>query len=216
MIEHQQQLLRSMGVELWAPRQAVVCSIVPKTIWRDQTTEEPNQAIMAQALEAQIEPVIQPKAKISERINPRPVQNTAPVVQPVEPLPETKVAEILAPVEFHLHVLVSEKFILITEQQQLAQSTQQLWRNIKTSLNLQVAELQWPFPLLDLQEPHALSDYVKGFLDVIAHEKPILSLGKLPFSIADVSTQILPSLDEMLAQPLKKRELWEKVSLLLK
>lgn len=221
MIEHRQQLLTSMGIELWAPRQVAVRSIQTKSIWRDrstdleqeialQTTEPSTQVAVKGELDSEkVLPTIQTKkVDIPEKqIEPK-LEKQIVVSQDV-----VQAKSIVS--EFRLHALIGAKFVLITEQQQLTSVGRVLWLNIQNALNLNSADLQWPFPLMDLQDGGAVQDYIKGFFDVVAVEKTILCLGQLPIEIC-YSFEQLPSLAQILEQPLGKQDLWQKVSPLIK
>ena len=217
MIEHRQQLLTSMGVALWAPRQVAVRSVQPRTIWRDQSSLESEVIVHVEDAPQHVIEQLEPKKVVPVQTKQVDIQKTqvAPALEEKVPLTQALVVSKTTINEFHLHALVGEKFVLITEQQQLPLTGQTLWRNIQKVLNLSSADLQWPFPVLDLQDGNAVHDYIKGFFDVIAAEKQVFCLGQLSIQM-HTSLEILPSLEQMLEQPLNKQVLWEKVSPLIK
>ncbi|EKU52248.1 hypothetical protein ACINWC323_0778 [Acinetobacter sp. WC-323] len=109
---------------------------------------------------------------------------------------------------FELQMYVLENCAILLESSQLNDAQRQLWQNIQKARLGQYAELKWPFPLAAFQESRGLSSYIQGFLDATATGKKILCLGQLDF-IQHSNILHLASLEEMLAQPLLKRRLWQ-------
>ncbi|MHA3114915.1 hypothetical protein E0H86_03445 [Acinetobacter sp. ANC 4635] len=224
MIEQQRQQLAMMGIDLWIPRHAAVRSIsTATTLWRDADIGQSGQLSTA-SKRSELESAIILKKEIKKEIVIKPDdQHVSVNVKAVEtPLNIQETAHAAAvtkidvePLEieqqaFQLQVLFAEQFVLLVDQQQLTAQTLPLWRNIQQALHLQDASLQWPFPLVNLQEPSGLQDYLQGFFDVVAAEKSIFCLGELPVSFK-LSCQTVPSLPDMLQHPLLKQQLWKLI-----
>ena len=109
---------------------------------------------------------------------------------------------------FELQMYVLESCAILLEGSQLSDAQRTLWQNIQKARLGQYAELKWPFPLVGFQESRGLSSYIQGFLDATATNKKILCLGHLDF-IQHSNILHLASLEEMIAQPLLKRRLWQ-------
>jgi hypothetical protein len=222
MIEQQRQQLAMMGIDLWIPRHAAVRSIsTATTLWRDADIGQSAQlSTVSKRAELESEIVLKQEIKQETVIKPDD-QYVSLNVKTIEVpnLQETAHAAVtkidVEPLEieqqaFQLQVLFSEQFVLLVDQQQLTAQTLPLWRNIQHALHLQDASLQWPFPLVNLQEPSGLQDYLQGFFDVVAAEKSIFCLGELPVSFK-LSCQTVVSLQDMLQQPLLKQQLWKLI-----
>lgn len=224
MIEQQRQQLAMMGIDLWVPRHAAVRSIsTATTLWRDADIGQSAQlSTLSKRVELESAIVLKQEIKQETVIKPDD-QHVSLNVKAVEaPLNLQETAHTAAvtkidvePLEieqqaFQLQVLFSEQFVLLVDQQQLTAQTLPLWRNIQHALHLQDASLQWPFPLVNLQEPSGLQDYLQGFFDVVAAEKSIFCLGELPVSFK-LSCQAVASLQDMLQQPLLKQQLWKLI-----
>ncbi|ENU81320.1 hypothetical protein [Acinetobacter sp. ANC 3789] len=224
MIEQQRQQLAMMGIDLWIPRHAAVRSIsTATTLWRDADIGQSGQLSTA-SKRPELESAIVLKKEIKKEIVIKPNdQHVSLNVKAVETplnLQETAPAAAVTKIDvesleieqqaFQLQVLFAEQFVLLVDQQQLTAQTLPLWRNIQQALHLQDASLQWPFPLVNLQEPSGLQDYLQGFFDVVAAEKSIFCLGELPVSFK-LSCQTVPSLQDMLQQPLLKQQLWKLI-----
>lgn len=222
MIEQQRQQLAMMGIDLWIPRHAAVRSIsTATTLWRDADIGQSAQ-LSTLSKRAELESAIVLKQEIKQETAIKPDDQhvslnlktiEVPNLQETAHAAVTKIDVEQLEIEqqaFQLQVLFSEQFVLLVDQQQLTAQTLPLWRNIQHALHLQDASLQWPFPLVNLQEPSGLQDYLQGFFDVVAAEKSIFCLGELPVSFK-LSCQTVASLQDMLQQPLLKQQLWKLI-----
>lgn len=208
MIQQQRQQLAMMGIDVWIPRHMAARTLPGSvTCWRDQDLgKDQTPSISVQPVTAKIEikdpKVIQPiKQEIQKPVQQQVLSQAASVVVTAQAEPVQA---------FQLQALVAEKFVLFTDQLNLNTETLALWRNIQAALSLQDAGLQWPFPLANLQDTAGLSDYVQGFLDVVAAEKTIFCFGSLPAGLT-LEHQQLASLADMLQQPLLKQQLWKLI-----
>ena len=206
MIGRQRNILATLGIDVWIPREVVCEKNIAPSLWRDQEAEQ------IQSLPIQFETLAQYK--------PEPVQPIT-VVEPldsVEIIVAPQAVELIRGKEqvvvttqvqsFELQMYILENCAILVESSRFNEAQQQLWQNIQKAKMGQYAELKWPFPLADFQESRGLPSYIQGFLDAAAMNKKILCLGHLDF-IQHSNILHLASLEEMIAQPLLKRRLWQ-------
>ena len=206
MIGRQRNILATLGIDVWIPREVVCKKNIAPSLWRDQEAEQ------IQSLPIQFETLAQYK--------PEPVQPIT-VVEPldsVEIIVAPQAVELIRGKEqvvvttqvqsFELQMYILENCAILVESSRFNEAQQQLWQNIQKAKMGQYAELKWPFPLADFQESRGLPSYIQGFLDAAAMNKKILCLGHLDF-IQHSNILHLASLEEMIAQPLLKRRLWQ-------
>ena len=212
MIGRQRNILATMGIDVWIPREVVCEKNTAPSLWRDQATEE------IQSLPIHFETPEQNKLEL--QIKHEPVQPIT-VVEPldsVEIIVAPQAVELIRGKEqvvvttqvqsFELQMYILENCAILVESSRFNEAQQQLWQNIQKAKMGQYAELKWPFPLADFQESRGLPSYIQGFLDAAAMNKKILCLGHLDF-IQHSNILHLASLEEMIAQPLLKRRLWQ-------
>lgn len=212
MIGQQRNILASLGIDVWISREAVCQKNTASSLWRDQVLEELQQvpapvfepAPMVQDIEVK---AVQ-TALVTEIERPQQAEVVAePVVK--EAVVEKEQIVVSTQIQaFELQMYVLENCAILLESSQLNDAQRQLWQNIQKARLGQYAELKWPFPLAAFQESRGLSSYIQGFLDATATGKKILCLGQLDF-IQHSNILHLASLEEMLAQPLLKRRLWQ-------
>lgn len=212
MIGRQRNILASLGIDVWIPRDVVCQKNTASSLWRDQVLEELQQ-VPAPVFEPA--PVVQDvevkavqTALVTEIERPQQAEVVAePVVK--EAVVEKEQIVIRTQIQaFELQMYVLENCAILLESSQLNDAQRQLWQNIQKARLGQYAELKWPFPLAAFQESRGLPSYIQGFLDATATGKKILCLGQLDF-IQHSNILHLASLEEMLAQPLLKRRLWQ-------
>ncbi|MFI8033760.1 hypothetical protein ACH8I4_07765 [Acinetobacter sp. ABJ_C3_5] len=212
MIGQQRNILASLGIDVWIPREVVCQKNTASSLWRDQVLEELQQT-PARVFEPA--PVVQDveikavqTALVTEIERPQQAEVVAePAVK--EAVVEKEQIVVSTQIQaFELQMYVLENCAILLESSQLNDAQRQLWQNIQKARLGQYAELKWPFPLADFQESRGLSSYIQGFLDATATGKKILCLGQLDF-IQHSNILHLASLEEMLAQPLLKRRLWQ-------
>ncbi|MEG0653298.1 MAG: hypothetical protein RR479_13930 [Acinetobacter sp.] len=210
MIGQQRNILATLGIDLWIPRDVVCQKNTAPSLWRDQVVEDTQQS---STLTFDTPPITQ---QIPTQIPVSITKFEAP--QEIEVIAQPAVKEAIAEKEhivittqiqtFELQMYVVENCAILIEGSQLSDPQRQLWQNIQKAKLGQYAELKWPFPLAAFQESRGLSSYIQGFLDATATNKKILCLGQLEF-IQHSNILHLASLEEMLAQPLLKRRLWQ-------
>lgn len=124
----------------------------------------------------------------------------ANAVEAVNPIVEVEAFSVQAYSLVHCTILINAT--------RLTEPQQQLWLNIQRSLSGQYSLLEWPFPLPNFQDNRGVGCYVQGFIDAIAYEKSLLSLGDIPY-LNHSKVIRLASLQEMLDKPLLKKRLWQ-------
>lgn len=211
MIGQQRNVLATLGIDVWIHREVVCQKNTAASLWRDQVVEEIQQApvlTFETAPVAQEIQVIPQTAPVTEIERPQQAKVVAEAVVK-EAVVEKEQIVITAHIPaFELQMYVLENCAILLESSQLNDAQRQLWQNIQKARLGQYAELKWPFPLAAFQESRGLSSYIQGFLDATATSKKILCLGQLDF-IQHSNILHLASLEEMLAQPLLKRRLWQ-------
>ncbi len=211
MIGQQRNVLAALGIDVWIPRDVVCQKNTASSIWRDQVVEETQQIPQMSFETETLKPEIQTNEVQSQKIK----QAESPQVEIAEQAPVQKAISekeqvvVSASVQaFELQMYVLENSAILVDSSQLNDEQRQLWRNIQKAKFGQYAELKWPFPLAGFQESRGLSSYIQGFLDASANNKKILCLGQLDF-LQHSNLLYLASLEEMIAQPLLKKRLWQ-------
>ena len=211
MMARQREMLATLGIDVWIPRERITQKNTAPTLWRDQLANDSSSHPIrfdVKQHEAEIQ-------LASEQLHS--IETKAPKVDfeiddhfpVVEKQLEKEQLIITASIQaFELQMYAMENCVILLESSQLNAAQQKLWRNIQLAKAGQFTELQWPFPLADFQEIRGLSSYIQGFLDAHATQKKILCLGELNF-IQHSNIINLASLENMLAQPLLKKQLWQ-------
>ena len=211
MIGQQRQILTELGIDLWIPRDAACQNLDLDSIWRD---ERPDNTALE--LHAHSVPVVTAKTVVTDQIVATP--NSTPIQQ--QPVQESIAAPIAHVVQatnlhknikkFELQLLSLPQYVVVIDSSDLSVEAQQLWANIHAALQAEYQQLNWPFPLLNLQDPQGAYSYMQGFLAVHGLDKQLLVLGELP--CMPQQSRKLPSLDDMLAQPILKKQLWNALN----
>nr|WP_277560996.1 hypothetical protein [Acinetobacter beijerinckii] len=214
MIGQQRNILATLGIDVWIPRDIVCQKNTASALWRDQNIEQSTQTSS-----------IQFDSKVSQNVTEIKVEQQSVAIQEVELLQQKQEA-VVQPIakqsliekeqivitaqiqSFELQMYILDNCAILLESSQLNDAQQMLWQNIQKAKLGQYAELKWPFPLAAFQESRGLSSYIQGFLDATATSKKILCLGQLDF-IQHSNILHLASLEEMLAQPVLKKRLWQ-------
>ena len=212
MIGQQRNRLAALGIDVWIPREVVCQKNTAPSLWRDQLIDDVSKSTERTF---EVAPILEDIPATSAQTPPiaeiEVSQQTKVVTEPIvkAALVEKEQIVITAQVQsFELQMYVLENCAILLETSQLSDAQSQLWQNIQKARLGQYAELKWPFPLAAFQESRGLSSYIQGFLDATATQKKILCLGQLDF-IQHANILYLASLEEMLAQPLLKRRLWQ-------
>lgn len=211
MIGQQRQILTELGIDLWIPRDAACQNLDLDSIWRD---ERPDNTALE--LHAHSVPVVTAKTVVTDQIVATP--NSTPIQQqPVQEIIAAPIAHVVQATNLHknikkfeLQLLSLPQYVVVIDSSDLSVEAQQLWANIHAALQAEYQQLNWPFPLLNLQDPQGAYSYMQGFLAVHGLDKQLLVLGELP--CMPQQSRKLPSLDDMLAQPILKKQLWNALN----
>ena len=210
MIGHQREVLASLGIDLWVPDFLPSQQNVATSIWRDQSATE----IISEIVRPQSQPEAKsiPEHPPAQHKLPYPAPPAEIVAQPIKQevvatLKEEIVRETIHVEAFQLQAVALEHCALVIEATQLSVEQQQLWQNIVQALPAQKYALNWPFPLLNLQDGRGVQSYIQGFIDGVSQGKTVIALGFIPNANSIKVTQSA-SLQEMLDQPLLKKALW--------
>lgn len=209
MIGHQRDILATLGIDIWIPKDVACQNMPSSSIWRDQAAPEYLTEIVIAKSQPEI-PIVpqieQPKVleRIEALITPSVIKEVPTEVAPLA-IEERPVLQI-AP--FQLQAFGLPDCVIVVDATEMTAEQQQLWNNIQQALQAEYYELQWPFPLLNFQDSRGVDSYVHGFLDAISADKNIILIGQLPY-LADPQSINLAGLQEMLDQPLLKKRLWQ-------
>ena len=209
MIGHQRDILATLGIDIWIPKDVACQNMPSSSIWRDQAAPEYLTEIVIAKSQPEI-PIVpqieQPKVleRIEALITPSVIQEVPTEVAPlaIEERPALQITP------FQLQAFGLPDCVIVVDATEMTAEQQQLWNNIQQALQAEYYELQWPFPLLNFQDSRGVGSYVHGFLDAISADKNIILIGQLPY-LADPKSINLASLQEMLDQPLLKKRLWQ-------
>ncbi|OTG95134.1 hypothetical protein B9T24_10325 [Acinetobacter sp. ANC 4654] len=210
MIGHQRDILATLGIDIWIPKDAACQNMPSSSIWRDQAAPE----YLTEIVIAKSQPKI---AIVSQVEQPKILARTEPLTIPTLVIKEvpTEVAplvveerSLLQIAPFQLQAFGLPDCVIVVDATAMTAEQQQLWNNIQQALQAEYYELQWPFPLIDFQDSRGVCSYVHGFLDAISADKNIILIGQLPY-LTDPKSINLASLQEMLDQPLLKKRLWQ-------
>ena len=210
MIGHQRDILATLGIDIWIPKDAACQNMPSSSIWRDQAAPEYlTEIVIAKSQPAiPIAPLVE-QVKVLDRIEPSIIPTAVLKEVPAEVIPlaiEERSTLQIAP--FQLQAFGLPDCVIVVDATEMTSAQQQLWNNIQQALQAEYYELQWPFPLIDFQDSRGVGSYVQGFLDAIGTDKNIILLGQLPY-LADPKSINLAGLQEMLEQPLLKKRLWQ-------
>ena len=214
--EHQRSILATMGIDVWVPRVDVRAENYIAQNYRDVATTESEMDLVLNfdVPQKEIEHrhiVERDLAVVDVPLHKDHAEQSKPINE-IRRQPEQAQAHSLPALQinsFHLQLYALEHCILLTDATELNDAQRQLWRNIQLAIQGgREAELNWPFPLLNIQDGRGATQYIQGFIDVYRQESPILCLGEIPHLAQDDCIQ-LASLQEMLNQPALKAKLWQ-------
>lgn len=204
---HQRNLLSNMGIDIWVPRDAIVCENSASQFWRDE--------VIFEEIELEDEPVLvnEDHSDIVQKEITLEIEND--VALKIEKDKETSIniaqeQEIVIE-PFVLSAFVSSKIIIFINTFDLLGDERQLLNSLVTTLSLSQYDLRWPI-LESLQDQNFLSIYIKGFVDIRSKADTQMSqifLGEKPNGILLEGIQEFASLKEMIDMPNKKKILWE-------
>lgn len=209
-------MLSALGIPVWATRHTPVVVVdeantVP--VWRQadwqikQVATQPPMVtpVMVDVAQTNIAKVVQPPTPIA-----------TPVIQPV--------VDTTAPLQFGLQACVGTgRFVncilLLNESEFNDIQAKTLWDNIQLAIDASAPQmLHWPFMTSDRwQRLDGAAAALSGFLFKLQSSptQHVIVLGTLPVRLLDTdqtTVQHAPSLREMIAQPLRKRQLWDMLT----
>ncbi|MCU4436486.1 hypothetical protein KTH93_13515 [Acinetobacter bereziniae] len=221
--EHQRSILATMGVDLWVNKVDVQTRHYQSALYRDIEQSHPviHQPFEPKNLSTQID---------AERTQ-KPSNITAEKTQVAEVTllernPETQLTEEVSTSQhiqqhthfgtesalelsaFEIQAYAIEHCLLLVETTDLNAEQLTLWSNIQRAVSGHTHELKWPFPLPQYQDGRGANLYIQGFIDALSVERKVISLGQITH-LGQQDILELPSLDEMLKEPLLKRRLWQ-------
>ena len=203
MIGHQRDILATLGIDIWVPKDAACQNMPSSSIWRDQAAPE----YLSEIVVAKAQPLIVPEPKVEPLKTldqAEPLPTPTPVVKEVQAEIVPQVVEerpALHIAAFQLQAFGLPHCVIVTDATELSAEQQQLWNNIQQALQAEYYELQWPFPLINFQDGRGAESYVQGFIDAISADKNIILLGQ--FSYFKKSKSIhMAGMQDMLDQTL--------------
>lgn len=204
---HQRNLLSNMGIDIWVPRDAIVCENSVSQFWRDE--------VISEEIELEDEPVLvnEDHSDIAQKEITLEVENDVAIKieKDKETLIDIAQEQEIVIEPFVLSAFVSSKIIIFINTFDLLGDERQLLNSLVTTLSLSQHDLRWPI-LESLQDQNFLSIYIKGFVDIRSKADTQMSqifLGKKPNGILLEGIQEFASLKEMIDMPNKKKILWE-------
>ena len=222
MIGHQRDILATLGIDIWIPKDVVCQSVSTHSIWRDQAAleEYPTEIVIehnhsAVPIISQIDSI-----QVEDFHSLKSEQGViAPsVIKETQSEPLAAVLNDISVVQiapFQFQALGLPNCVIVADVTEISSEQQQLWHNIQQAFQSEYYELQWPFPFINFQDGRGAESYIKGFIDTIAVEKAIICLGSHAY-MKEIAMIELSSLQEMLEHPLLKKNLWQKIDELKK
>lgn len=225
----QRSILAGMGISLWVPRLARTRKILPASadMWRDQvvTGQIPVAApvpataipdvvpVMPDAVQAglQVQLVVEPVLTANPAESAGQLPATVAAVVAMQAGAGQDAVQTQSPLRFSVQAVELPHWILLIDEQSLQHAAaRQLWANICAAFaNPEPVRFNWPLADgLRWQHPQGAKAALNGFLFRMGMDKRIGLMGQLQDDIAPDRIERLPTLQELLEQPLKKRSLW--------
>lgn len=210
-LAQQRQMLACMGIDLWVAKDVSDLQTVDNVLYRDSTIVTgsllPVVSEESPAASTVLDPALEDVETQANLVEPQPkvvakAVDHLQVSADVTPAAEVEIAA------FELQAVVLPNCILILQATDLTVEQQQLWSNIQAAQIGRSYHLKWPFALAQFQDGRGVSAYIQGFLAALQQEHRLISLGALPV-LFDGHILQLSNLQEMLDQPLLKRQLWQ-------
>ena len=215
-------VLAALNIPVWMGRGAAV-QRARVSVWRDEAALV-DQDVLAERVVAQpladTKPVkTEPRQAFQPIVLPSPTRLAEPVeakanravlaelveANPVEPL-----------LRFSVQArLIGNWIVLVPEQALQDEACQRLWSNIVQAMNLNAespaSAETFVWPLAEgarWQRMDGASAALAGFLYRLGKTQRVGLMGELPDQVCPDRIERLPSLPELLANPLQKRSLW--------
>lgn len=184
-----------------------------------------NSAVLAERVEVQpvpdarrlnAEPIEVRRPEPRQAFQPIAPVSKPPLAEPVEVQPTKPQTAVEPLIRFSVQArLIGDWIVLVPEQALQDEACQRLWGNIVQAMNL-YADLSTPaesfvWPLAEgarWQRMEGASAALAGFLYRLGKTQRVGLMGELPDQVCPDRIERLPSLPELLANPLQKRSLW--------
>lgn len=217
------EYLAALGIPLFQARRVLPGAAVSEIVerWVEPVPATPISASPVSRLVLP-DPVLRPKAV---DVTPEPVRPTAPevVVEPVTPAtPVPRFACRLMPLGEQGFVLLDlGEFpdVVAGEVLNLAPAEQQLWRNLQRALAWTPGEAEpdfiWPRAVKGLlgDDADTARDMLSAWLKrLIQPQVRLWVFGEVLAPFVTRPHRLLPSLKQLLASPLAKRQVWQQLS----
>lgn len=224
MIDHQHSVLRTLGIDLWIPRETVCVQVATTSLWRDQAAPEQHSHTTLADITPTVIPRQNPEQKIALTRSEASAQVSlksmpAVVVPAVLPQQNQNIQTALEPIlmdegvcpAFQLQALTVSQCTLVVESTHFNEQQWVLWHNLQQAVFAKNSRLEWPFPLQHMQDARGALCYIQGFLDATGVDQQILILGELPYIAMQSKWEKMPSIQQLLEQPLLKKQLWQRL-----
>lgn len=227
----QRAILAGLGIPLWIPRLlGTRKQPISPAIWRDQITPDqplisphqpeallsPQQEPPVAALEVQLSEVQQaepeqPASALNITVN-KPVLATGLLPAVSDALHSADIVSNQALLRFSVQAVEVNHWVLLVDEQTLQNAAaKQLWGNICAAFG-NPEQLRFNWPLADglrWQHPQGAKAALNGFLFRLGMDKRVGLMGELQDNVMPDRIERLPTLQELIEQPLKKRSLWQ-------
>ena len=224
-------VLAALSIPIWVARREPVQSIAAVSVWNRQAELVDDQYKVAQPIvNSPVESTIMessPSTLVSneaEKIRPQIDLNSnklsllnKTVRQPFEQtIVASETVHVVQVLRFSLEARVIGNWIVLVSVQALNHPDRNaLWKNLNQALVSDNrahdgSRLDWPLAEgAKWQHNDGAQAALMGFLSRFGTDRRIGLMGELPDSVIPERLERLPSLDELLQEPLKKRTLWK-------
>ncbi len=231
-------VLAALGIPVWAARREPTQTVPAVSVWNRHeeafisTQAESVQPIVNHTVESAVTEqmstalvsneskiiqldVVSPSPK-AELIIHQTQQDNKPVRQPfAQTIVASETVHVVQVLRFSLEARVIGNWVVLVSVQALNHPDRNaMWKNLNQAFISdenahEVGRLDWPLAEgARWQHNDGAQAALMGFLSRFGSERRIGLMGELPDSVIPERLERLPSLDELLQEPLKKRTLW--------
>lgn len=215
-LEQHRSIMSTLGIDIWIPKLAETRHY-KTSMYRDQVSEgfqESQKPLLdfnrdAKHEDIQTQPVDRtPQANsLARQLEQPTVIQKRDLQISQETVDEIENSEPIVINPFEIQAMQTSSCLILVDTTDLNAAQENLWLNIQRSMASQKFDLKWPFNFNQFQDGRGVQTYLQGFIDCLALDKKILSLGQIPHLLSNEIT-VVANLEEMLAEPLLKRQLW--------
>ena len=223
MLEHQRNILSAMGIDIWIPQATAQTRHYNHPLYRDHSVGDFVHPSVIDVESQFVPDTVETHSKINDS-NITPIEKLKQQPEPIqlknelEDSPQSNIQDgieverqIQHIPDFELQALVTKSHVILVDVTQLEAEQEALWSNIQRSISKDLHTLRWPFNLNYFQDGRGCEAYIRGFVDAFSQDRKLVSLGPLSQS-QSLEFTTLPSLQEMIAQPVLKRQLWKFIN----